>query len=334
MSAADARGSVLFLIEHERLASSRVRVTDLLPELVAAGWRCAVEPYPRGLGAKTGLRRRCRRFDVVCVQKKLPHPAETVLLRRACRRLAYDFDDAVDRRNAEAARSRSRSRELKLGAMLRAADAVIAGNRLLAERGTRLGRPTFVVPSAVETRGVPVREDHAATAPFRVGWVGGRGNFPHLRLAAEPLRRLSGRLDLELVVVSSEPCRIPGVRTDFRPWSLATQAAEICRFDAGIMPLPDTPFAAGKCAYKALQCMAAAVPAIMSDVGINRDVATAIGAPLARTPDDFEPILAELATSEARRRELGRRGRELVEREFSVEIVAARLSEVLERVVE
>jgi hypothetical protein len=40
----------------------------------------------------------------------------------------------------------------------------------------------------------------------------------------------------------------------------------------GIMPLPDTPSARGKCGCKALQYMALGRPAVVSPLGINREI--------------------------------------------------------------
>ena len=40
----------------------------------------------------------------------------------------------------------------------------------------------------------------------------------------------------------------------------------------GIMPLKDTEYTKGKCAFKAIQYMSAGLPVIISPVGLNNEV--------------------------------------------------------------
>jgi hypothetical protein len=61
-----------------------------------------------------------------------------------------------------------------------------------------------------------------------------------------------------------------------QPWSLEQEVPLIQQFVAagceavvGVMPLPDTPWTRGKCAYKLIQCMACAIPVVASRVGAN-----------------------------------------------------------------
>ena len=42
--------------------------------------------------------------------------------------------------------------------------------------------------------------------------------------------------------------------------------------DIGLMPLPDNAWTRGKCAYKALQYMAAGIPVVADDVGVSAEV--------------------------------------------------------------
>ena len=49
-------------------------------------------------------------------------------------------------------------------------------------------------------------------------------------------------------------------------WELAHEFDYFAHFDIGVMPLKDSPFAQGKCAFKLIQYMAAGVPVIASPI--------------------------------------------------------------------
>ena len=54
-------------------------------------------------------------------------------------------------------------------------------------------------------------------------------------------------------------------------WSSATEAHSLAGAHIGIMPLTDDAWARGKCAFKLLQYMAAALPCVASPVGANKE---------------------------------------------------------------
>ena len=117
---------------------------------------------------------------------------------------------------------------------------------------------------------------------------------------------------LRLVGPTSFDC--PGVEVECTGWrhyaSVADEVADLHRFDVGIMPLPATGFAAGKCALKAIQYMACGIPVVASPVGVNAEVVRHDECGfLAETPDDWERYLARLLADPALRARLGDAGR-------------------------
>ena len=68
------------------------------------------------------------------------------------------------------------------------------------------------------------------------------------------------------------PAELSGIAAESFAWTEDSEIARIAAFDVGIMPLHDTPWERGKCAYKLLQVMAAGKPVIASPVGANRQV--------------------------------------------------------------
>lgn len=322
---------ILFLIQDTSMPSSRVRVLNLVPELEKSGLSCTVEAYPRCWTDKARLFRQVRAADIVVVQKKLPSPPESALLATISRRLVFDFDDAIYCRHESGGASLSRSRIWKFNAIVSRADLVIAGNAILRERAALRARCVALIPSAVEVSSIPVkRPDATGHGPVVLGWVGGRINLGHLVALAEPLRNLASRHAIEVHVVCDRGCEIPGVKVVHVPWTLDGQAQAIARFDIGLMPLPDTEHARGKCGYKALQCMAAGVPVVVSDVGSNRDIVRD-GMDGYVVPDNaaFTAAVERLIVSPADRARMGRHARQRVEEGYSIERIGGELARAL-----
>ena len=86
------------------------------------------------------------------------------------------------------------------------------------------------------------------------------------------------------------------------------------------MPLWDSVWTRGKCGYKILQYMGVGTPVVASAVGANKDIITnGENGFLAETQEDWVRALGNLMENGAQRRTFGLRGRELVERQYSLD---------------
>ncbi len=275
---------------------------------------------------------KCRRYDLVFLQKKLLTPWEALLLRKMAKRVVYDFDDAVYIRDHPERGDdyRSLSRYIKFLFTVKGADLVIAGNRILAGEAERLNRRVVVLPSGVPASDVPQKDYQRVNSEFILGWVGGGGNLHHLEILENVLRRLSVRYPIQMYVLSDRSLQMDGVKVKNIPWDLQTETHYIALFDAGLMPLPKNRWTEGKCAYKALQYMAASVVPVVSDVGINRDVVRdGIEGLVVREPEGFYQAIERLILDRNLCRSLGQNARKRVLKEFSLEVVGQRLADIL-----
>lgn len=320
---------VLFLYQDKRMPSSRIRIFDLLPELGREGISVETEAYPRKLPEKLGLFKKLRSFDAVYLQKKLLMPLEARLLGRYARRLIFDFDDAIYYRDDSHASHDSSSRRSKFRNITGCSDLVVAGNRILADYARRFNPNVEIIPSAVETRSIPLKDHELRNEPLVIGWIGGGGNLRHLATLSVVLSKLAQKHRFQVNIVSDRTLEIPGVKTNLIPWTLEGQAREVARFDVGIMPLPDNKWTEGKCGYKALQCMAAGIPPVVSDVGINREIVSDGAEGFVVSGEKaFYDALSALMTDESLRRTLGRNARRKAD-SFSVGVVGKKLAGVL-----
>ncbi len=103
--------------------------------------------------------------------------------------------------------------------------------------------------------------------------------------------------------------------------------------DVGLMPLADTEWERGKCAFKMLSYMAVGRPVVVSPIGANREVLERdeVGLP-AVTPDDWHCALRQLFDHPEAAVRMGAAGRAVVEAHYSVRRSAETLAQIFQQV--
>lgn len=245
------------------------------------------------------------------------------------RPLVFDVDDAIwliPPRGKEA-----------VAALARRADVVVAGNEYIADWFSSLTRRVRVVPTAVDTeRYRPARKENIG--PFTVGWIGTSSNLPYLEAVEAPLRKFfSEHVDARLLIVSnSAPSfrTLPSGKVRYIPWSEDGEAEALREMDVGLMPLPDSEWTRGKCAFKMLLYMATGIPAVVSPVGMNREVLAMGSVGIPATDDHgWYDALSFYHGNPRCREEHGGVGRSVAERRFSRDSISGSLAEILRELV-
>ncbi len=315
--------------------SSRVRCSNLIPVLQQQQITSQQQVYPKSWRQRLMLLRQCLKADAVLVQKRLLSPVQFWLLRCVSRVLLFDFDDAIHLRQQNGRSEISKGRLHKFNRTIKGCDYIFAGNRILASMASPLNPRVEIIPSAVSVKDTPQKDyTRPVNKSVVIGWIGTEVNLPYLTLLAPTLLRLSETYNIELRIICSHAIEIPNLRVNFIPWQLETQEQEIAQFDIGLMPLPDSEHASGKCGYKALQYMAAAVPTVASDVGINseiiRDKKEGI---LVKNIEGFYSALKFLIEEPSARQRIGLAGRARVEQDYSIEVVGKQLADAIKKAI-
>jgi len=243
--------------------------------------------------------------------------------------VALDVDDAIWLSGPHAAR----------GAMkiARQATVVMAGNRYLADWFSQFCPDVRVVPTAIDPQRFRPAAHPRVDGPFAVGWTGLSSSYQYLYDIEKPLDGFLSVCNAQLVVIADKPPAfrtIPANRVRFIPWTPDVEAEALHQFDVGIMPLADNEWSRGKCSLKMLQYMAAGLPVVVSPVGLNQEILE-MGTPgrAARGLDDWYSALVELQRDPDLRFRLGREGRRIVEKEFSVPVIAGKLAAVFRSII-
>jgi glycosyltransferase involved in cell wall biosynthesis len=339
----------LFLAVHapDRAPGQRFRFEQYLPALRERGIKCdysglldgkdAGVLYSHGrVAAKALLTVRCflRRlsqlpslghYDLVFVQREAFFAGGPVMERVAKARgakLVFDFDDAIwlTPPSPLSRRFSWLRNPGKVQRIIAMADLVIAGNRYLADYARRENDRVTIVPTTIDTDRYVVR-DPIPRGDVCVGWSGSFSTVAHFRLVLPALRRLRRRFGdrVRFKVIGDAAFRDEELGIVGVPWRADTEVDDLREIDVGLMPLPDDEWARGKCGLKALQYMALGIPAVMSPVGVNREIVRhGENGFLAETDDDWTATLASLVESPERRALAGAAGRRTVEEGYSV----------------
>jgi glycosyltransferase involved in cell wall biosynthesis len=243
--------------------------------------------------------------------------------------LLYDVDDAVFLRDSYSPKGLHDAKRLqRFAAMVRASDAVIAGNRFLHDEACRwAGRPSVhIIPSCVDPTLYAMASHRTARKGTQLVWVGSSSTLQGLEVIRPMLEELGRSVPgVRLKLICDRFLQFAHLPVDACPWSEASEGAEIAAADAGISWVPDDLWSRGKCGLKVLQYMAAGLPVVANPVGVHVEmVRHGETGFLAETPVQWVDAVRRLASDPALRHRMGQAGRRLLEEEYSVERGAAR----------
>jgi len=316
---------VAALIESPEHVCARYRLRGFVPALQAAGHTVELHTLPADWWGRLTIAGSVREADAAVLQRKLLSVPEVALLRRRARRLWFDFDDAIWIRDSHSAKGfASRKRMRRFRAVVRAADAVIAGNDYLAEHATTAGaRAVWVIPTCVDVRNYPVARHERVGA--NLVWIGSSSTLRGLEAISGFLDAIGQQVpSVRLKLVCDRFIQLAHLPVVESPWAEATERQEIAAADIGISWVPDDPWSRGKCGLKALQYMAAGLPVVTNPVGVHgtmvRHGETGF---LAESEAEWVEAIRTLAGDPELRRRMGARGRALVEERFSLEVGSA-----------
>jgi glycosyltransferase involved in cell wall biosynthesis len=328
-------------------ASNRYRIEQYLPLLEKEGIRCVVRPfwtsrayrilYQKGRYLRKtwyflrGALRRIMdtvtlaRYDAIVVHREA-FPVGGALFERLASAmkvpLVFDFDDAIflpavspSNRFADKLKDSG-----KTGRIISLSARVIAGNRYLADYARLFNPRTTVIATSIDCaayKPAPAR----IRKEFTIGWIGSITTLEFLRTIEDALREVCRRypqVRVRIVGGDYSVAGLPALTSTL--WKLSTELEELRGFDAGVMPMPDTLWTRGKCAFKAILYMGLGIPSVASPVGvINEVIRHGENGFLASTTQEWVEYLSRLIEDPQERSKISLAARKTVEERFSVQ---------------
>lgn len=339
---------ILYLTKYTRMAgSSRMRSYQYFPYLQKAGFRITVKPffddaylkdfYAGKKNITTVLKSYIRRsfvllsfakYDKIVIEKEIfpffPAIAEK-LLNILKVKYIVDYDDAIFH-NYDLSSNPLIKKFLgnKIAKVMRYSGTVVAGNEYLAEYALRSGAKNVqIIPTVIDLDRYPMKVN-INTEKFVVGWIGTKTTFEkHLLPCREWIMKLQQEENIHFHIIGITEEMNLGPNVKYVKWTEETEVSEILKMDIGIMPLQNSEWEKGKCAYKLIQYAACGIPGVASDVGMNKDVCIDNETGFIATDDNewIEKILF-LKNIVYEKKIMGSNARKLVENKFCIQVTA------------
>lgn len=302
-------------------ACLRYRIEPVRAALRTEGHWFSVQPMPQTPWGRWALYQELKRASTVIVQRRLLHPWEVPLLRRASKQLIFDFDDAFFQRNSLHHQPESPRRLARFKAMVQAADLVFAGNPWLAEFASQFTQTEKIttMPTCVDVSRYPLAHHQRSGNGVRLVWIGSHSTlkvFAQQRpLWAAIQQALPG---IEFHLICDRFPKWNDVNIVPQKWSQESEAAMLASCDIGIAWMPDDSWSRGKCGLKVLQYQAAGLPVITTPVGVHRTmVQPEQHGYWATTTEQWITAISTLSSQPKLRQQMGQRGRQQVEQQYS-----------------
>jgi glycosyltransferase involved in cell wall biosynthesis len=287
--------------------------------------------YIRRIKALTNL----NKFDLIWIEYEifpwLPATTERLF---SYWKIPYvvDFDDAIFHRyDIHPYKFIRALLGKKIDVIMQKSTLVFAGNSYLADRALKAGAQRVeYLPTVIDLDKYGVKKEKKSEG-FTIGWIGSPSTSPYLQEIQPVLAEVCEDKNIKMTIVSSHPENITGVPINFKPWSEENEVEDIQSFDVGIMPLPDTLWSKGKCGYKLIQYMACGTPVIGSNIGANKDIIDdGINGFLASDTRAWIECIRKLRNDPYLREQLGKNGREKVEKEYCLQVTAPQMASLLQ----
>lgn len=238
--------------------------------------------------------------------------------------IIFDFDDAIWLKNISNQNKKYEwlKKTKKTNEIIKISKVIITGNSYLADYARKFNSNIHIIPTTIDTS-YHLPCSNRINDIITIGWTGSSTTLPYFEEILPELeklkRRFGNRICFRIIVDVNKYYPTLDTHTTF--WSMNTEIEDLQKIDIGLMPLPHTEWAKGKCGLKGLQFMALEIPTIMSAVGVNMEIIKdGQNGFLASSKIEWIEKLTYLIESRDLRYKIGQAGRLMVLEKYSVEV--------------
>ena len=271
-----------------------------------------------------------KKYDIVYIEYELfpylPFSVEKWLLRKQ-KHIVIDYDDAVFHNydNSKKGWIRKWCGD-KIQRLVALADVVITGSPYLTRWMLPYAKEVIEIPTCISMQQyttTPVAKlSSEEKKMFRIGWIGSATTSPFVLLIKDCLLQLQELYNIKLVLVGFDTKLekdLKGLHYVNYPWQESTEVALLKTCSVGVMPLPNEPFAKGKCGFKLIQYMACGLSTVSTPMEANIKINHGGDNLFANTTFEWYSCLSAMIQNQPFYKEAGEKNKAIAAEYYSVE---------------
>lgn len=268
-----------------------------------------------------------QKYDYVFVQREAFMLGTSFFEKQYAKKskLIFDFDDAIWLLDVSQANKKWAflKNPNKTNDILKASFKVVVGNQYLFDYAKQFNDNVVLIPTCVDTDFYKRKAElnQKPNGKVCIGWSGSQTTIEHFKLLEPVLNKLKEKYKDKIYfkvigtnLYENKELQIKGVA-----WQKETEITELEEIDIGVMPLPNDKWAEGKCGLKSLVYMSMEIPAVIEQVGVNKQIVSdGANGYLASDQNSWIDKISKLIENFELRKDLGKKGRDCVLEKFSV----------------
>lgn len=320
-------------------ASSRVRVYWLKEELVKSGFHCKIIQGTDMTGLLSILLY-SPFFDVIIFQKCYSkyHIYINSFLKKIKKLTFLDIDDHPSFDNNQTVIS-------FFNRMCSSVDGVFCGSRKLFQFVSHSNAKPYLLPTSIKQSAYSVSKVN--NPKITLGWIGNGKYYENdlIEILFNVLLKISSEFNLALILVGTKDCfrlkdkfkeieNLEILYVDSLNWSNTQEVSSILnKIDIGLYPLKANKFNNYKCGFKALEYFVFEIPVVASNLKMLENIVIHnVNGFLATDSNQWYEALKKLIEDDNLRRNMGRKGKNKTEVEYSVETSKNNILSILQNI--
>jgi glycosyltransferase involved in cell wall biosynthesis len=236
-------------------------------------------------------------------------------------KVIYDFDDALFQKPDHFSVVNFIKGNFKAKYLIKNAHHLILSSPFLIEHciaANKYSSATYI-PCSLDTERFYLKQTKAWSEQIVIGWTGTFSSKTYLDSIRHIFYKINEQHNIKIVLITNFDYTLEGLDHEIIQWNESSEVYDLHKIDIGVYPLIKTNWALGKGGLKALQYMAAGIPAVATDYGTVKDfIVHQENGFLVNTEDDWINSIQEIIGNPNLRNSIIMNARETVEQSYSV----------------